>query len=129
MAGIVISDTIQSLSGASTSTTNVINGWAKAWVLYNASTQTVSASFNVSSVTNNGSNFTLNFTTALSDANYVVAGTINGVSGSSYPGGIGPFTASLLTTTSATVQTFCMTPPFTAIVNINAVLNSVVIFD
>jgi hypothetical protein len=45
---------------------------AKSWVKYNLSTQTVNASYNVSSVTYNGSGtFTVNFTNALTDANYV----------------------------------------------------------
>jgi hypothetical protein len=34
MAGTIVSDTIQDGAGASTSTTNVINGSAKAWVNY-----------------------------------------------------------------------------------------------
>jgi hypothetical protein len=45
---------------------------AKSWVKYNLNTQTVNASYNVSSVTYNGSGtFTVNFTNALTDANYV----------------------------------------------------------
>ena len=45
---------------------------AKSWVKNNLSTQTVGSSYNVSSVTYNGSGtFTVNFTNALTDANYV----------------------------------------------------------
>jgi hypothetical protein len=55
----------------STSSANVIQGSAKAWVNYNCNTAAILASYNVSSVTNNGSGlFTINFTNALTDANY-----------------------------------------------------------
>ena len=51
----------------------------KAWLSYNATTQTVRSSYNVSSVTytSNGL-FTINLTTALTDANYSVVGMISG---------------------------------------------------
>jgi hypothetical protein len=53
-------------------------GAAKAWVRYNSSAQTVTSSFNVSSVTYNGTgNFTVNLTTALANANYAVIGQSN----------------------------------------------------
>ena len=49
---------------------------AKAWVTYNAVAKTISASFNVSSVTYNAvGDYTINFTSALVDANYSVSGT------------------------------------------------------
>ena len=55
----------------STSTANCIQGSAKAWVLYNGSI--VQSSFNVSSVTNPGTGFyTINFTTAFSNASSYV---------------------------------------------------------
>jgi hypothetical protein len=47
----------------------------KAWVRFNASSGTpiIDASYNVSSITDNGVGYyTVNFTTALSDANYAV---------------------------------------------------------
>ena len=62
----------------STSSANVIQGSAKAWVNFDGTTSpgTIRASYNVSSVTRNGSgDYTLNFTNALVDANYSVAGT------------------------------------------------------
>jgi len=44
---------------------------ARAWVQYNGTNGTVNGSGNVSSVTDNGTgDFTVNFTTAMSDANY-----------------------------------------------------------
>lgn len=50
---------------------------AKAWVNFNGTgTVSVRASYNVSSVTDNGTgDYTVNFTDALSDENYVVAGS------------------------------------------------------
>lgn len=52
----------------------------KAWVNFNgttASPSTIRASYNVSSVTKNGTgDYTVNFTTAMVDANYTVAMTV-----------------------------------------------------
>ena len=55
----------------------VISGSAKAWVNFNGTgTVAIRAAFNVSSITDNGAgDYTLNFTNALVDANYSVAGT------------------------------------------------------
>jgi hypothetical protein len=61
----------------STSTANVING-AKAWVNFNGTgTVAIRASYNVSSITDNGTgDYTVNFTNAFADANYAVVSTI-----------------------------------------------------
>lgn len=56
-------------------TATVVNGSAKAWVNFNG-TGTIAArdSFNVASLTDNGAgDYTVNFTTALADADYAVA--------------------------------------------------------
>lgn len=60
----------------STSTANVING-AKAWVNFNGTgTVAIRASYNVSSITDGGTGiYTVNFTTAMLDANYAVGAT------------------------------------------------------
>jgi hypothetical protein len=60
----------------STSTANVING-AKAWVNFNGTgTVAIRASYNVSSITDNGTgDYTLNFTNAFADANYSLVGS------------------------------------------------------
>jgi len=52
---------------------------ARAWVNFNGTgTVAINASGNVSSITDNGvGNYTVNFTTALPDANYAVVGSIN----------------------------------------------------
>jgi hypothetical protein len=64
----------------STSTTNAIQGSAKAWVNFNGAptsgSATIRASYNVSSVTINGTgNFTINFTNAFADTNYITVGS------------------------------------------------------
>lgn len=58
-------------------------GVAKAWVKF-ASSSTIQASYNVSSITDNGvGDFTINFTTAFSSANY----SISAMSGTNTTGG------------------------------------------
>jgi hypothetical protein len=61
----------------STSSANVIQGSAKAWVNFNGTgTVAIRSSFNVSSITDNGTgDYTVNFTTAMPNANYAVAAT------------------------------------------------------
>jgi hypothetical protein len=88
MAGTVVADTLQA---ASTSTLVLKNGVAntpptiqdsagteigtlcRAWVNFDGTgTVAIRASFNVTSITDNGTgNYTVNFTNALEDANYV----------------------------------------------------------
>jgi hypothetical protein len=67
-------DTLQNAAGSvSVPVNTVVNGSAKAWVNFNGTTSpgTIRASFNVSSVTKNSTgNYTVNFTTAMPDANY-----------------------------------------------------------
>jgi hypothetical protein len=60
---------------AGTGFTN-IPGQARAWVNFNGTgTVAIRAQYNVSSITDNGTgNYTVNFTTAMPDANYAVAG-------------------------------------------------------
>lgn len=57
---------------ASVPSETVINGSAKAWVNFNGTgTVAIRASFNVSSITDNGTgDYTVNFTNALADGNY-----------------------------------------------------------
>lgn len=68
---------------ASTPVLNAINGSSKAWVNFNGTgTVAIRASYNVSSITDNGTgDYTVNFTTAMPDANYAAAGIANLVSG------------------------------------------------
>ena len=55
----------------------VVNGTAKAWVNFNGTgTVAIRRAVNVSSITDNGTgDYTVNFTTAMVDADYCVAGT------------------------------------------------------
>ena len=58
----------------------------KAWVNFNGtSTVAIRASYNVSSITDNGAtDYTVNFTTAITDANYVVTATAGGASSAGF---------------------------------------------
>lgn len=90
MAGTL---TISTLSDGtnSTSSTNCIQGSAKAWVNFNgtvATPSTIRASYNVSSITKNTTgDYTINLTNALADANYSVVGSGGNTDGSlnAYP--------------------------------------------
>jgi hypothetical protein len=71
-------DTIQNAAG--TDSPISVPGTAKAWVNFNGTgTVAIRASYNVSSITDNGvGNYTVNLTTALVDTNFAVTiGTIN----------------------------------------------------
>jgi hypothetical protein len=70
----------------STSATNCIQGSAKAWVNFNGTgTPAIRASYNVSSITDNGTgDYTVNFTNAFADANYAFT------CGTTQTGGGGP---------------------------------------
>ena len=66
-------DTLSNLLGTlSVPVATAVQGSAKAWVNFNGTgTVAIRASFNVSSITDNGTgNYTVNFTTAMTDANY-----------------------------------------------------------
>jgi hypothetical protein len=84
MAGTLVLDTISN-GTVSTSSENVIQGSAKAWVNFNGTgTVAIRASYNVSSITDNGTgDYTVNFTNAFADTNYapvtaaVASGSVN----------------------------------------------------
>jgi hypothetical protein len=77
MAGTLVIDTLKASSGP-LATQNGMTGIAKAWCNfdgYTSSTATIKGSYNISSVTRNAAgDYTLNFTTAMSNANYTYAG-------------------------------------------------------
>lgn len=79
----------------------------RAWVNFNGTgTVAIRASGNVSSITDNGTgDYTVNFTTAMPDANYSVAGFSNNISPYNYPLGIGYNRNRALTTTSVSIYT------------------------
>jgi len=73
--------TASKLDGAQSGTAPIYG--ARAWVNFNGTgTIAVRASGNVSSITDNGvGDYTVNFTTALADANYAVAWSFGGTGG------------------------------------------------
>ena len=73
MAGKITVSTINDDTGV-LATQNGMTGIAKAWVNFDGTaTPTIRGSFNVSSITDNGTgDYTVNFTTAMPDANYSV---------------------------------------------------------
>jgi hypothetical protein len=81
MAGTLITSTLQGTTLTdgtnSTSTTNCIQGSAKAWVNFNGTgTVAIRASYNVSSITDDGTGqYTINFTTAFANTNYSTIGS------------------------------------------------------
>jgi hypothetical protein len=79
MAGALTISTLNNDTGV-LATQNGMTGIAKAWVNWNGSTSpftNIRASFNVSSITYNATgDYTINFTTAMPNANYAVAGTV-----------------------------------------------------
>ena len=73
MAGRITISTLNDDTGV-LATQNGMSGIAKAWASWTGSTGAIRASFNVSSVTRNGAgDYTVNFTTAMADANYSVS--------------------------------------------------------
>ena len=99
MAGTL---TISTLSDGtnSTSSTNCIQGSAKAWVKFNGvTTTTINASYNVSSITRNATgDYTVNFTNAFSDTNYAAFVSLGLTSPTNWP-------ASAVLNTDASVNT------------------------
>jgi hypothetical protein len=110
-------ETIATQDGTeSTEVTNVVNGSAKAWVNFNGTgTVAIRRGFNVSSITDNGTgNYTVNFTTAMTDANYTVVLQSTGFSLANIGGNIviaGAYAtgANLKSTTQLQLQTFANT--------------------
>ena len=81
MAGTLVANTINTDTGLF-STNNAYSGIAKAWVNFaggNGNTAgTINGSFNVSSITVNGTgSFTVNFTTAMPNANFSAISNCN----------------------------------------------------
>ena len=104
MAGTVIADAVQAASTSqlvikngvalTPPTINDVNGtqigtFCRAWVNFNGTgTVAIRASFNVSSITDNGTgNYTVNFTNAISDNNYSTVVTARRADGGAGSGG------------------------------------------
>jgi len=110
MAGRVVVSTLNNDTGV-LATQNGMTGIAKAWVNFNGTgTVAIRDSFNVSSITDNGTgDYTVNFTTAMPNANYCMAGSYEGASD---PGALFPFASGgtgtapdLVTTTQYRLKT------------------------
>jgi len=102
MAGKVVVSTLNNDTGV-LATQNGMTGIAKAWVNFNGTgTVALRDSFNVSSITDNGTgDYTVNFTTALPNANYSMnVTTSNNSSGAAGSGAVTLFVAN---TTNARV--------------------------
>ena len=70
MAGKITVSTINDSSGV-LATQNGMTGIPKAWAAFTGSTGAITGSFNVSSITRNSTgDYTVNFTTAMANANY-----------------------------------------------------------
>jgi hypothetical protein len=82
MAGKVVVSTLNNDTGV-LATQNGMTGIAKAWVNFNGTgTVAIRDSFNVSSITDNGTGeYTVNFTTAMPNANYSIVISQGGGSG------------------------------------------------
>ena len=65
--------TLSTQGGSTVPVDTVVNGTAKAWVNFNGTgVVAIRRAFNVSSITDSGTgNYTVNFTTAMVDANYL----------------------------------------------------------
>jgi len=104
MAGTL---TISTLSDGtnSTSSTNCIQGSAKAWICYKGTaTVAIRSSYNVSSVTVNGTgDYTINLTTALANTNFAVSAC---ASDEGSFGSIVTEVGSARTTSATRIQTF-----------------------
>ena len=105
MAGTL---TISTLSDgtSSTSATDIVKGSARAWVNFNGTgTVAIRASYNVSSITDNGTaDYTVNFTSALSDENYSPQVAITKASANTSSGGIAAAGVSSSPTLMSTTQ-------------------------
>ena len=103
MAGTLVANTINTDTGLF-STNNAYSGIAKAWAYFNGSTSTVINSFNVSSVTKNSTGiYTVNFATAMPNANYST--NVSGLSASSSDGRAAYFVNGAAFSTGPTSQT------------------------
>lgn len=87
MAGTVVADTLKDGSANQLSVTRIVKGAAAAWVKFAGATGAIDKSYNVTSVTRNGTgDYTINFTNAMTDTGYVFTGSVGSTSGSALYG-------------------------------------------
>jgi hypothetical protein len=105
---------VNTLQNAAGTGQPAMSGAAKAWVNFNGTgTVAIRASFNVTSITDNGTgDYTVNFTTALEDANYSVVAQISatdsgtGLLTNINSNGVGPTYTTAPTTTATRMLSF-----------------------
>lgn len=92
---------------------------ALAWVNFNGTgTVAIRSSYNVSSITDNGTgDYTVNFATALSDANYALTGCCGGAFAGQYA-----LNPRVLNTTSAQIETKYRSDANTDLTNVNVAI-------
>ena len=112
MAGTIVADTIQDGAGNSTSMDNAIYGSAKAWVNFNGTSgasPVIRASYNISSVVRNSTGYyTVNFTNALTDANYCIVPSMGGTTTATVPVTIASNLSAVNTTVTPTTSAFSL---------------------
>lgn len=89
-------NTISNLSGSKSATVdNILEARSRAWVNFKGQgTVAIRDSFNVSSITDNGTgDYTVNFANAMPNANYAIGQSFSGNFGTSSPGGVSLFAA------------------------------------
>jgi len=109
MAGTLVANTINTDTGLF-STNNAYLGIAKAWVSFNGSANTIYSSFNISSITKNGTGqYVANISTAMSNTNYAVIASCSVVG--SYPLFCNINSTSAWSTQAPTTTTFAINAP------------------
>ena len=106
MAGTIVAGTLSD-GTYSGSVTDTVRGACKAWVNFNGTgTVAIRAAYNVSSITDNSTgSYTVNFTTAMPDANYARCVTVGGNTTTTASNIQSPYN-STPTTTSLQIATF-----------------------
>ena len=76
MAGKIVADTLEHSTAGSIATNYVVEGSAKAWFNLNAATPALRDSFNIASITDEGTGiYEGNFTSAMGNGNYSANGS------------------------------------------------------
>jgi hypothetical protein len=111
-------DTITIPSGATISNLGTASGFgganeAKAWVNFNGTgTPAIREDFNVTSITDNGTgDYTVNFTNALTDANYSVVASTSNIQGTAASGSVNIFSTDAVTQQAPTTNNFRFLTP------------------
>ena len=82
MSTIKVNNLQDASGGNNTTPSQIASGRIRAWVEFNGSTDAINQSFNISSITDEGtSEYTVSFSTAFSNINYVVFGSTVGGDG------------------------------------------------